>query len=98
MSSLSYYQYTTGELPPEIQIGAQNADQHDCRAGYFFPAPTRPGFGFVFGSDSLKRKAANASIVGFGSHMADPHHYNRRNDGDQYAEILEVDVVDNPQE
>ena len=30
--------------------------------------------------------------------MAHNHHHDCRNDGDQYAEILEVDVVDDPQE
>src|SRR2546427_5594064 len=85
-------------LTPEIQIGAEDAEEHESGSADFTPVPTGAGGGDIFLRLGGKREVLQGGVVWLRSHIADDDHDNRRDERDQDAEVLKIDVVDDPQE
>ena len=62
-------------------------------------SPSSPASALVLGCGrGAEREALDLRVVGLGGREADADHHDRRDDRDQHAEVLEVDVVDDPEE
>src|SRR2546427_1909204 len=85
-------------LAPEIEVGAKDAQEYQRRGADFTPVPTGAGGGDVFLGLGGKREVLQGGVVWLRSHIADDDHDNRRDERDQDAEVLKIDVVDDPQE
>src|SRR6266567_9237430 len=83
---------------PEIQISSEDAGQDKPRSCDFTPIPTGTRGCFVFRRLSGKREVLQGGIVWLSSHIADDNHDDRGYQSDQDAEVLEIDIVDDPQE
>ena len=87
-----------GQLASEIQVGAEDADQHQGGAGDFAPGPTGARVGAVLGRRGFEGQVLNHAVVGLGCEVTYGDHDDGGDDGDEQAEILEVQVVDDPEE
>src|SRR5713226_1732164 len=85
-------------LTSEIQVGAKDAEEHQSGGADFTPVPTGARGVYVFLGLGGKREVLQDGVVRLRSHIADDDHDDGRNDSNQDAEILKIDVVDDPQE
>src|ERR1035441_8514295 len=85
-------------LTSEVKIAAEDADEHDARGGHFFPPPARAGFAAIRVGGGAEGQALNLEIVRRGCHVTHRYHNYGRYNRDQHAEVLEVDVIDDPEE
>lgn len=85
-------------LSPEIEIPRQNRAQHKRRAGELQPAPALPRLVAVLVGGGAEGQALDRLVIRRGGRVADNDYYRRRDKRDEDAEVLEVDVVDDPEE
>src|SRR5882672_516928 len=85
-------------LAPEIQIGTENAKNHEGRTADLDPAPTGTSVCFIFPGSCREREVLDRCIVRLRSSVAHRDHDYRGDQRDQHAEILEINIVDDPQE
>src|SRR6266702_8061809 len=85
-------------LATEVEIGAGDAEQDYDGRRNIITAPTGAGVLAVFFGGGLEGKTLDFLVVGCGSHVTDRHHDDGRDAGDQNAEILKIDIIDDPQE
>jgi len=85
-------------LTPEIEVREGDEDHHHQGSHYFFGPPTGAGPSFVLGRSGGKGQALELRFIRRRGQVAYPHHDHRRDNRDQDAEILEVDVVDDPEQ
>ena len=83
-------------LPRKIKIGTQNARHNKDGRDNFSRAPTGMGIGPIFRCGGAESQAFDLRVVGSRSHVTDDDHDKRRNQSDQDAEILEVNIIDYP--
>src|SRR6266567_7629768 len=83
---------------PDIQISSEDAGQDKPRSCDFTPIPTGARSSLVFRRLGRKREVLQGGVVRLGSHIADDDHDDRGYQSDQGAEVLEIDIVDHPQE
>src|ERR1043165_8090659 len=84
-------------LTSEIQVGQENQRQHQGRCRHIPPIPTRTRDRALFLRLSREGQATDSLLRWRGGKITYCHHHHRRNDGNQHAEVLEIDVVANPQ-
>src|SRR5580704_18074964 len=85
-------------LAPKIQIGSQDAEDHQSRSANLAPVPTGARADFIFRRGGLKREVLDGSVLWLRSRVAHGDHHDRGDKRDQHAEVLEIDVIDDPQE
>src|SRR5260370_5500571 len=87
-------------LTSEIQIGGEDAQEHEPRGADFAPVPTATGAGsgYVFLGFGSKGEILQSGVVRLPGHIADDDHDDRGDERDQDAEVLKIDVVDDPEE
>src|SRR5258707_10655409 len=84
-------------LTSEIQVGAEDAEEHQRGGADFTPVPTGACGGDVFLCLGGKREVFQGGVVWLRSHIADDDHDDCGYESNQQAPVLEVDVVDDPE-
>ena len=85
-------------LSPEVEVTAQDDNQHKDGGGHFQLTPTLGALGAVFVRDRAEREVLDLIVVGGRRHITHHDHDHRGDDGDENAEVLEVDVINDPEE
>ena len=61
------------------------------------PVPACIGLCFIIGGSGAEGQALDFLIIGLAGHITNDDHHDSGNDCNQDAEILEIDVIDNPE-
>src|SRR5260370_1820343 len=85
-------------LTSEIQVGAEDAEEHQRGGADFTPVPTGARGGDVFLCLGGKGEVLQGGVVWLRSHIADDDHDDCGYESNQQAPVLEIDVVDDPEE
>src|SRR5579872_923792 len=85
-------------LAPEVKVGAEDTRQNHGGASDLFPTPAGVGAAAVFaGRGSEGETLDGGDVLGRGQE-AYGHHDHRRDQRDENAEVLKVEIIDDPKE
>src|ERR1035438_1014036 len=82
----------------EIEVRSEDAHKNEAGGGHFLPAPAGVGPRLVLRCRRAKGEVLDLFGVRHGRRETDDDHDDRRHQGDKDAEVLEIDVVDDPKE
>src|SRR5436190_733673 len=94
-SQLGFAQF---HLTAEIEIRAENENEDNCRRQHIQCSPALACLAAVFGGGGTESQSCYLGAIWIGGHVADDNHDDGRNDRDQDAEVLEIDIVHDPKE
>src|SRR5512140_3527128 len=83
---------------PEVEVCAQDAEQDEGGCQHFARTPTGAREGAVLVGGGAEGQALDLLGRRRWAQVAYDHHHQRREQGDDDAEVLEVDVVYDPEE
>src|ERR1041385_7420396 len=85
-------------LTGEVDVADQNDDQLEGRGGDVAPIPALRAFGEVFVRARAEAHVLDLRVIRRRTHVTHDDHDDRGDDRNEDAEVLEVDVIDDPEE
>jgi len=85
-------------LTSEVQVRREDEGEDDGGAQQFTPIPAGAGPPAIFLGGSAESQALNLLVLRLLRQVTDHDHHHDRDNRNEHAEILKVDIVDDPEE